>query len=287
MSCQRSMRWVLAVVLVSGGTLISSSRAGWAGEAVKVLLRNGRTFSGELDPRSDSLRLWLKFSGRSIALYRSFAWNQVQAAWRGQDELPIRELEQLALALEVKTRRQRAEDRDGRAKPNARSAGDNPYRPAEAPPAIVREVRLQARAANWDDDAEADGLLLQLYPLGDDGLVVPVAGFLEVTLVGQRIGPPAGGESFPQLGRWRRAIEPGDVQPGGVTLRLPFQAAHPEFDLGLSALGMVQTRFAISGQAAFETSSGTFSIRPMNALRDDLEQRQRRRFFPWERTSAP
>ena len=137
---------------------------------------------------------------------------------------------------------------------------------------------------NWDSDVEADGLVVHLRPLDASGDVVPVQGTLEVTLIGWRWGRTHSRQAPVRLARWTRSVEPADLGPFGVEHRLPFQAVHPEFDLGWAPQGTVHARLSAPGQGVFDATESTVRIRPYSAIRDHLEYVSGARFFPGERT---
>jgi hypothetical protein len=145
-------------------------------------------------------------------------------------------------------------------------------------------VRIDAYVANWDQDVEVDGLVVHVFPLDCDGLVTPVDGTLNVTLVGQQLGAVRDREPFPHLGQWTRAVCLEDFGPAGAVYRLPFQAVHPEFDLRVSSGALAHARLIVPGSGTFEDSQATLRIRPYSAFRDHLQQRRGTRFLPVERT---
>src|SRR6185436_9062212 len=51
-------------------------------------------------------------------------------------------------------------------------------------PSSVQSVEFYARAANWDNDVNVDGIALNVFPLDGDGQMVAVSASLEVDLIG-------------------------------------------------------------------------------------------------------
>jgi hypothetical protein len=146
--------------------------------------------------------------------------------------------------------------------------------------ARVRSVSLHAMPANWDADVELDGLAVAVFPLDEHGQTTAVAGSLELSLIGE-MPPGYRGDRNPQLGHWRLQLRPDDFGWRGGVFRLPFQAAHPEFDTELGACGAVHARLSVPGQGTFETTV-TMRIRPASGFRDRLQQSAGVRFLPGE-----
>jgi hypothetical protein len=147
----------------------------------------------------------------------------------------------------------------------------------------VRSIRIEAVAANWDADVELDGLELRVIPVTADGGVLSVEGMLSVQLIGQNYGRH--GPAYPKIGRWNRRVRIADYDDfRGALYRLPFQTVNPEFDLNFGWSGVVHARLSVSGHGNFEASRDV-RVRTASSLRDQLQLRTQRRFFPSERTS--
>ena len=150
----------------------------------------------------------------------------------------------------------------------------------------VRSLAVDAWVANWDDDVEVDGLVVQVIPQDDYGSMVPVRGVLEVNLLGERRGALKHRQSFVGLGRWTRRVRHDDFGPSGAVYRLPFQAVHPEFDLSKEPYGAVHVRLTVPGHGVFDATADMVRIRPYGTVRDHLQQATGERFFRTERTGA-
>ena len=161
--------------------------------------------------------------------------------------------------------------------------------PAELPPPVTT-IAFDARVANWDADVETDGLVVDLYPLDAYGNIVPVRGTAEVEFFASQrrdfqYAPLSGGDTFELLERWTRSFEPFDVGSGGIRLRLPFGAIHPELRSDWLAwpLGLVHVRLVVPGAGVFDDSRDAVRVRPWAPNRDYLEMNTGRRFLPTER----
>jgi hypothetical protein len=298
---------LLCGTLVTFGVAVRAATGQHAGQqpprgSGTVTVASGRGFVGEVDPRTDENRLWLRWSHGTIAVLRPIDWQRVvQADFAdktfSRDELRRAVVQPADPATEVRepgVRRRRI------VRVHAGLGGDSgladptvsPPRPAEASTVGAGPRRspritclaMDASAANWDSDVEMDGLLVQLHPLDATGEVVPVKGTLAVTLIGWRTGRTRSRQPPVRLARWTRAVHPDDLGPLGIEYRLPFQSVHPEFDLRWASQGTVHARLNASGQGVFASTDSTVRIRPSSALRDHLEYVSGGRFFPVERT---
>lgn len=314
------MRMFLPIGLLCGGFLllgdlpkIGEQRPAFAQEldvsnTIAVDLASGRTFTAEVDPRTDSSELWLRSRRGGMTILRPVRWDRVVRARVGSDLLSG---EQLRDIIDTVRRATPVAEPPDRAQANLVITGDDlkgRSQPGPSPPSMpaavsrnsvprssvprnsvlprVRSLAIEANVANWDADVEVDGLLVRVYPLDGQGAVVPTRGTLEIDLTAQRTGVVRHPWPFVRAGRWTRQVRRADFGPSGVVYRLPFQSKHPEFDLDLAAYGEVHARLSVPGQGTFEATGGTTRIRPSDLMRDQLQQATGRRFFPQERTSG-
>ena len=110
-----------------------------------------------------------------------------------------------------------------------------------------------------------------------------VDGTLEIELNGEHLStayrPP-----FFSMGRWVRRLYTDDGGRDSVVLRLPFQAAHPEFDTDIAPYGLVHGRLSVPGQGTFEATASPTRIRTFDPIRERLQRATGHRFLPEERT---
>jgi hypothetical protein len=261
-------------------------------KSISVEVASGRTFSGQLDARTDPAQLWLRSRRGSAVLLRPIQWERVVRVRVADRDLSGEQLRQI-----VKTVKPEAPA------PNTTAAGPNsitikgaadsrrflsvtdtaPRKPPETP--RVRALAIEAAVANWDADVEVDGLLVHIYPLDDSGAVVPVRGMVQFDLTGQREGVFRRQQPFATLGQWSYPVHVEDFGLQGAVYRLPFQGVHPEFDLTVAPHGALHARLSVPGQGTFEATESMLRIRPYSAVRDELQLSTGRRFFPQERTS--
>lgn len=154
----------------------------------------------------------------------------------------------------------------------------------------VRSLNIRATVANWDRDAEIDGLLLHVQPLDGFGVVVPVDGIVDVQLATETKLAKGGrsnvrdDNTFSVPERWSVPIRAIDFDAAGTTVKLPFRRFHPErdFDIAPSALAMAKLKLPTAG--VFEASDPFVQLRPYSPFRDELQEWRGQRLFPGEAT---
>jgi hypothetical protein len=266
---------------------------------VTVRLTSGRSFTAAIDGRSDGTTLWLRFSSDRTTILRPVAWSAVSKGQADGRDVSTDELKRWAAVArtdDASTNEPRPLVTRGSPAANAtviRTGGVRPwnlpsveraayYRPG---PRVVT-IAVDARMAGWDADVEADGLLVDLTPIADEGGTLPVDGTVEIELVGQALPPLSRGNAFPVLGRWTRQLRADDPAAAGGTyrLRLPFQAYHPEYEFNPAQHGLVHVRLLAPGHGTFEASVDAVTLRGFTPVRERMEQAFGSRFLPTERT---
>jgi len=289
------LRWLrLGMVIL----LLAGPAGARAADEIQVRLKSGRWFSGYVDARTDHERLWLRTDAAGMEVRRPIAWERIVEATVDGRRLDASELRQQAGRLQspsrAKTLRIAARNEDALEEQAVKSPrGQSGHIPVEAstPPARpICSVDFDARIANWDGDVEPDGLLIDLYPLDAGFQMTPVDGFLTVELiVPQRRAydevPRGRGQRFSAIGRWSRVVRPEDLTARGITVKLPFQAAHPSFDDDVGRYGLVHVRLVVPGRGVFEGSrDGVPTRRVFTPNRDALLPSATGRYFSWERS---
>jgi hypothetical protein len=275
---------VLAIAMVA-------TAVGWAEEppqaaqakSLSVDLASGRSFTGAVDTTTSDERLVLRFMRGEASLKRPIEWSRVVRASIDGVAIEPDRVRVTALAL-------RSQSPGIRSQEQGAGAAAEVQAPAKSPISQPRVtlVSFDARIANWDGDVETDGLLVDIYPISDDGFVVPTRGAVEVELFAPQKrafqdAPLSGGDTLERVERWTRAINADDFGRGSARLKLPFGAVHPEFDLDWIGVGLVHVRLVVPGDGVFEDSVDGLRIRPYAPLRDRLEMNTGRRFVPTER----
>jgi hypothetical protein len=286
-------------------------------KSISVEVAGGRTFTGQLDARTDPAELWLRSRRGSAVLLRPIPWDRISQVHVADQDLSGEELRQIVKTIkpeaappkeaaaaipnvqgpmfEVQTSnpqspipnpQQKSLILKGSTRPGGflSVTGTPPPTPAETP--RVCSLAIEAGVANWNADVEVDGLLVRVYPLDGTGTVVPVRGMLQFDLTGERGDESGPLQPFTTLGQWSRPVRFEDFGPQGAVFRLPFQGVHPEFNLSVAPLGAVHARLNVPGQGSFDATDSMVRIRPYSAVRDQLQLSTGRRFFPQERTGG-
>jgi len=269
-----------------------------------VEFASGRRLTGQIDAATDRHDLWLRFTTAGMIVRRPVAWQNVISARQADRTWTRDELRDQAELLAspadtdpalTKLSSKTAEQVAGPNRTARSSLGEwTPPQPVNSGP--VRQAAsldVTARVANWNSTVESDGLELRVTVLDADGLPMPVSGTLQAEwiaprpvalvtrryLIGRHLGPP-----YVRAGQWSRALSIHDDWSDGVTVRLPFQAEHPDFDLDLGDLGLVNVRLAVPGQGVLNASDAAVVLRPFSHVRNVRERLYGTRFFPIERT---
>ena len=261
--------------------------------ALAVQLVSGREFGGAIDGSSTPQELVLRSSAGGLTIRRPIRWERIAAATLNAQPVAIAELKKLA--AEARSREPGAESRSGAMRIEMRGTPPSLLDDAEAaaavelPPPTVTTIAFDAFIANWDSDVETDGLVVELLPLDTYGNLIRASGVAEVELFASQRrtmqhAPLSGGDTLERVERWSQAINPADVGPNGVRLRLPFGQVHPELDPDWLAYnyGLVHVRFVAPGSGVFDESRDGIRIRPWAPNRDYLEMNTGRRFLPTE-----
>lgn len=286
--CGLITRLVVACALV----VVWASSAG--AEPITVSVKSGRSFTAELDVRSNADKLWLRFSKESMSILRPIEWPSITEIRRGDQPLSIEQVRTAAIAANaelppqpkapIAKRAVEGGPRRGSFQTwNIRPAAAEEPLPARSP---VRSIGFDAYLANWDADVEADGLYLSLSALDGTGLMTAVDGTLEVELIGDRRPPLTRGNAFPVLARWSRQVTAAEMENSGgyYRARLEFQALDPEYNLWINTHALVHVRFSVPGDGAFEASVDGVRMRGFTPVRDRAQAAFGTRFLPTEQS---
>ena len=302
-------RWICSLGWI--GVLIAAALAPFIGRAqetpaaqkqpLTVELSSGRRFTGLVDARTSDERLVLRFARDGATLRRAIEWDRVVGDSVSKQLIEPAQLKATALAMRTEgsgtqgvpgfqgSEVSRPPTSDFRLPTSDSPTSDSPTSDSRPPipDSRVTTVTFDARIANWDGDVETDGLIVELFPIDEDGYAVPARGTVEVELFAPHMrdfnhAPLSGGDTLERVNRWTQAVEPEDFTTRGVRLKLPFAAVHPEFDLDWIGMGLVHVRLAVPGDGVFEDSIDGLRIRPYAPLRDRLEMNTGRRFVPTE-----
>jgi hypothetical protein len=269
------VRSVLMLVVSLASPLTQADEPG----AVRVEIRDGRSFRGKVDDRSNDERLWLRNQCGGAVLTRPITWMAIDKVVAGDKSFTADEFR-----ASYSTWSSAAPTGSCDSPPSNAPRPSPALMQTPAPPQRVTSIQVDAQLANWDNDVEHDGVFVTVVPLDANGEVVAVSGSVEIDLIGEGPGTTARLSTFPSLGRWVKSIRADEVTANGARMRIEFLAAHPEFDLRLSPYGLVHVRFVAAGHGTFEATSYLTTLRPYNPMRDRLQQQTQQRFFSQEQT---
>ncbi len=213
------------------------------GEQIFVELEPGRRVAGEFAGMDARGRLWLIHREAGIELRSGYGLNRITRI--------LVQGKPISLAAF-------RDDKTPPAPPWRIPLQDPPLSSAQnGPPLgpVLPPVTLEAAAepANWDDDAEIDGLRVYLTPRDAFRRPVPVNGQLSAVLVSGTVRP---GQLFAsddpllaaELQRWGRPIRSQMPGPAGVVIDLPFDGRRR---MNLRNLGLplvLKVRLGIPGR---------------------------------------
>jgi hypothetical protein len=251
---------VLSLLVTS---LNTTARAA-ASEPIEVQLASGRTFTAQVDVRTDETTLWLRFQTASTLLLRPVAWDQVVSATVAGRTLDAQQLQ--AAAADLKSPPAEMKWPEEIAAPAPTGMAEQAQFALSAAPRL-QDLGLDAQLGNWDLDVETDGLRVRLLPLDGQGTLIPVGATVDIQLLAPlrrrfQDAPHARGQSLEIIGNWTRFLQPSDFGPQGAELLLPFQATHPEEDDRVGAFGVVNVRLAVPGHGVVERRLEMVRVRP-------------------------
>lgn len=247
-----------------------------ADEPITVTTTGQRRFEGRIHSRSDDGRLVLQYQRDSILFLREFPWSAVSGVERAETTYTGSAFRQ-ALAEHPHWRVVTAPSPStpgtsieiapapaGRqSHPSAGgsfvAAGRGRYSP---PPSQLRVgwIEIQAETAQFDADAEPDGLRLRLRVFDRDGRRVSASGVLAVELHSLK-GPPWHGSRSPaQTARWRETVTDDDFDALGSWFRLEFPSTFEP--RSLAAHATVRAKLTVPGTGVFEAADRAVRIRP-------------------------
>lgn len=259
-----------------------------AADPMTAELLDGREVSGVIDVKTDSDQLWIRRDEAHFSLISGFPWNQVR---RGQIReqtldrnalkawaLEHKQVGRLLLELESSTDSQQEQ-----------AATDPRFTSIESP---VSSLAIESYLANWDSDAQSDGLRVFVSPLDSHGRIVPINGQIEYTLVveEEKIN---GGQSgslrpvFRELDRGSFVVRREHFSQGPAVYELPFNQQHPDIALNIATEALLHVRLGISGQGVFEASDAQVCLREKSRFRDQLQYYTPHRYLNIESGGKP
>ena len=267
----RGFRKVATVVRTLGVLITLGGFVGHAGATtLEVRVASGRSFVGEVDPRTNDQQLWLRSRDGGFSLTRPIDWSRVVQATvdetaYSRDELRVVAVELAAATLAADQALEQQVPRRA-----VVATGQQEIRPV----ARVRSMDVDACVGHWSATPEADGLWLNVVARDEWGTPIAVQGTLTAELVSMDMGSTPKNRHFPVIGRWSRTVRAEDLGAAGMVYRLEFQAVHPDFVHQMMSHGMLLVRLSVPGQGTFEATVDRLRIRPYSRFRDELQHAQ-------------
>lgn len=274
--------WFAFIVVLFAGWSVPPGAA--AQTAVTVLKADGRAVSGLIDARSDLAHLWLRSDAAHSMLVVSVAWDEISAASLEGVPVPVENLAAQLLPLAT-NRPVSAVLLDA---VEMRSDSPPHSQPLQSRPS---SLQIAACLANWDSDAEPDGIEIHVMSTDRSGYAVPVRGNLQVRLMGLRQTSRHRHQPG-ELSRWSQRVSPdhfgppGSAEPPIARYRLPFRSLQPSSDWRIGPEAVVHARLGVYGVGNMEAST-TLVLRQFSPLRDELQLATGRRHFPIENARVP
>jgi hypothetical protein len=117
--------------------------------------------------------------------------------------------------------------------------------------AVVRTLQAQGELANFDADADFDGIRIYLQPSDGQGNRPAVEGMVSVELQAQRLGRHGEPTRYETVERWSQAISAADYSAGSAVLQLPFRSFNPN-SAEYAPLGIISVRLGVASVGTFD-----------------------------------
>jgi hypothetical protein len=266
--------WLSCVVLAFGSCLVIQLPANEQPPspslmAVRVVLRDDRAFSAYVDHRTDDEVLWLRLSRGSATLSTGFTWDVVRSVHVEADQYTATEFRDVAPYFAsdqpLNSRRSsRILGPEETGTPSLQSTQTDRFRTK------VQSLFITASVANWDRDAESDGIELRLITRNVDGEVIPIQGSMNAELFGRSYSPVRGSPPLLTLGRWSQPVPmTAFTTQKEAVCRLPFLSQNLDHIQELQTIGLLRVQLNVANQGDFFAESWV-RIRTYNPIRDEL-----------------
>jgi len=208
----------------------SAALAGMPPTAVTVHMLNGKLTKGLVDAETNDVHLVIRRESPNVLLRTRVPWMSVSVVTVGESVLSAEKMKSQISQMSSIGPKSAAQgisfitssDQSRTPGPLAAGSSRGEIVPVTAsglsgngnPARSVKSLHLITQLANWDSDAEIDGLLVEVRPLDQFGQLIPVEGQLNLKLLG--ISRTLGGHAQPGLSPVQFAANEG------VTLLRPF-----------------------------------------------------------------
>ncbi len=281
--------------------------------ALEIRLKDGGTRTGVFDVATNEASLRIRVGEPDAYIIYGIDWDKIEEVRDGTErwsadrfaEFRAKKSDPAEVIRAAKSWHDVKGEPSSKPSPSSRPLWESPSNreTTEAGDSRVRYIEIDAVTANWDSDAQWDGIVLRVWPMNQWGEVIPVSGILDVTLSGDRGDPPhfdRHGDRIQSIDHWVRWLRESHYGNDGANVRLEFQAFRPEprnfagtdrwhvfqADPGWwlrNNSGDVFVRMTVPGHGVFEASvSLPVRLRRFSPLRDRYFIRNGTRSFPAE-----
>lgn len=238
------------------------------------MLNDGRQIFGRVAPTTDDSQLDLVVASERVHLTAHVRWEQV-VSFRVRDrQIPVAKLrKQLSKYMLPEPASKNAASRPPGITPLLNQ--DTGELIASHQPTL-QSVQMEARLASWDQDAEPDGLLLELFVLDGTGHPTIATGQLTAKLTGIRQEVTGGRGTLDRkppvtpLEQWSVNVRNADFADGRAVVKLPFRMLQPDRDLNIAAETLLEISYGVSSVGVFKASQPDVLIREPSFFRDEL-----------------
>ncbi len=253
---------------------------------VTAMLNDGRKISGRIASTTDDSRLDLVVASERVHLTAHLRWEQV-ASFKVRDrQISVPRLrKQLSKYMLPESPSKNGVSKPLRIAPLLNEETGEPIVSHQMTP---RSVQMGARLASWDQDAEPDGLLLELFVLDGSGHPTVIPGELTARLTGIRQAVTGGRSTLDRkspvtpLEQWSLTVRNSDFADGRAVVKLPFRSLQPDRDLNIAAETLLEISYGVSSVGVFKASQPDVLIRQPSFFRDELFQSTGDRLLPSE-----
>lgn len=238
------------------------------------MLNDGRQIFGRVAATTNDSQLDLVVASERVHLTAHLKWEQV-ASFKVRDRQVsvARFRKQLSKYMLPEPASKNAVSRPPGITPLLNQDTGEPIASHQSTP---RSVQMEARLANWDQDAEPEGLLLELFVLDGTGHPTVAPGQLTAKLTGIRQEVTGGRDTLDRkppvtpLEQWSLNVRNSDFANGRTVVKLPFRILQPNRDLNIAAETLLEISYGVSSVGVFRASQPDVLIRQPSFFRDEL-----------------
>jgi hypothetical protein len=228
-------------------------------ELVMVQAEDGRVLIGEVDQRTDDRMLWLRTTSPNLVLSTALPWNEIAWVQHANRRFKPSRFRGMAAEFASPVPADFFQEPQVYTRPEpTHEDGSYNGRVYVVPPSAVKTpaqtVVAQAHVANWDGDAETDGLVIKIAPRASSGDMAPLDGVLVVELLGRKYRSAPRRSPIVELEEWSLRVRNQDFGALGATYRLPFQTFFPDRDHSIAREGRLRVRLTGGRTGPLEAS---------------------------------